>query len=115
MHTNKQISETFSKGKFNETYSAFAENISWQIIGSNITEGKDNVINYCNKMQIDIGATILNNVTVIEESNNIAITGFCNFVDEKTGAGRVDYCDVYEFENNLLKKIISYCIDVKAQ
>ena len=115
MHTNKQISETFSKGKFNETYSAFAGDISWQIIGSNITEGKENVISYCNKMQIDIGETVLNNVTIIEEGNNIAITGYCNFVDEKKGESRVDYCDVYQFENNQLKKIVSYCIDVKPQ
>ncbi len=99
--------------KFNETYSFFADDICWNIIGDKKITGKQNVIDYCNKMEIEIGVTVLNNLLIIEDKNSVAITGFCEYVNEKKLAGKVEYCDVYRFEEMQLKEITSYCIDLK--
>ena len=113
MATIREISETFSKGKFNETYAFFANDVCWNIIGDKKIIGKENVVEYCNKMQLEIGKTVLNNLQIIEDKNCVAINGFCEYVNETKLPGKVEYCDVYTFEELQLKEINSYRIDVK--
>ncbi len=109
---NKQISEAFSKGNFEAAYVHFSENIQWNIIGDQPIKGKENVIAHCQKMLEGMDGT-LSNTQVIEEGNSIAIEGNCNYTGEDGKPARVDYCDIYSFEDGKIVKITSYCISIK--
>lgn len=109
----KEISEEFSKGNFKFAYNYFADDIEWNVVGSTAVKGKEAVIDYCNKMLIEIGNSALINTSQIIGENVIAVQGYCDYVNENSTAGRIEYCDVYSFNEEKLREITSYCIEIK--
>ena len=112
--TNKEICQQFSEGNFPFCYNYFADNVEWDLVGSNTAKGKNNVIEYCDKMMTEMAATTLQNTNIIGESEHIAIEGICSYTDADSNPAEVAYCDVFRFANNKIVSITSYCIEKKA-
>ncbi len=106
----KTIVEAFSKGNFEFVYPHFSNEIEWHIVGDKKITGKNNVIEFCNKMLIEIAGSQLNNTNVVVDDNTIAIEGYCHYSDAENKAMQVQYCDVYSFRDDKVEKITSYCI-----
>jgi ketosteroid isomerase-like protein len=116
METTKKLSEEFSKGNFEFCYNYFTDDIQWNIVGGSIIKSKDAVIAYCNKMIVEMAGSKLNNTNYIGGDDSlIAVQGYCDYVKENNGPGRVEYCDVYRFNGEKLQEITSYCIEIKNQ
>ncbi|MEO6000719.1 MAG: nuclear transport factor 2 family protein [Chitinophagaceae bacterium] len=110
---SKKVSEEFSKGNFEFAFEHFADDISWNVVGASVTQGKEAVINNCTRMMTDMAHSTLNNTNYIVSENSIAIEGYCDFINENNTAGKVEYCDVYHFKDEKLQQITSYCIEIK--
>ena len=111
MNTNNRlISEQFSQGNFKDVYSFFEEAIEWNIIGNQLIIGKESVIEFCNKMLVEMESSILTNANILEAGNHIVIEGKCRYFNEKGEESFVNYCDIYRFEDSKIKTIASYCI-----
>ena len=110
----QQIAKAFSEGDFSATYVSMSDKIQWQIIGASTIDGKNNVINHCNKMKAEMGNSALINTNCIVGENMVAVQGYCAYHIDSGAPGRVDYCDVYKFSADELSAITSYVIEVKA-
>jgi len=107
---NRLISEQFSQGKFKDVYPFFEDTIEWNIIGDQLIIGKESVIEFCNKMLVEMESSVLTNANILEAGNQIVIEGKCRYFNAKGEESFVNYCDIYCFENNKIKTITSYCI-----
>jgi predicted SnoaL-like aldol condensation-catalyzing enzyme len=110
---NKNISEEFSKGNFEFAFNHFADDIQWNVVGSPVIKGKEAMIAYCNKMMTEMDGSKLNNTNQIGDDDLIAVQGYCDYVKENNEPGKLEYCDVYRFNNEKLQAITSYCIETK--
>jgi ketosteroid isomerase-like protein len=106
----KKISEEFSEGNFSAAFGHFDDNIQWEIVGDKIVKGKEDVIEFCNKMTAEMASSQLDNTNIVTENDRVAIEGNCKYVNAEHKPAQVRYCDVYTFENEKIKGITSYCI-----
>lgn len=61
-------------------------------------------------MLIEIASSELVNDSIIETPDQIVIEGKCRYFDAEGKEAFVHYCDIYRFENDIIKTITSYCI-----
>ena len=111
--TKEKVSEEFSKGNFEFAFDHFDDDIIWNVVGASEIRGKEAVINSCNKMLVDMANSTLNNTNYIVSENAIVIEGYCDYVNENNAPGKLEYCDVYNFNGEKIKQITSYCIEIK--
>jgi c-di-GMP-related signal transduction protein len=110
-----ELSSKFSEGNFAFCYDYFDNNIQWKIIGNKTLQGKEAVINFCEKMLQEMANTTFKNSNMVIENNTIVVEGNCKFFNEDNTEGEVSYCDVFKFENDKILKITSYCIENKSK
>ncbi len=113
LHTNpRQISEEFSKGNFEFAFGHLSENISWNIVGTELLTGKVKVIEYCNNTSAYFKEveTDFRVIDVMVDGDRVAITGMAVFINREQKKTEVSSCDVYRFDDGILKEIVSYCI-----
>ncbi len=110
---NRKISEQFSQGNFSAAYEHFDDEVQWQIVSDSTMKGKASVIEFCEKMSVEMATATLKNTNIIAAEDRVSIEGECDFTNDKGLAEKVKYCDVYRFENGKIKEITSYCITVK--
>ncbi len=109
--TTYSISQKFSSGDFPAVYTCFSDAIEWNLVGNQVVKGKRNVIDFCNKMLVEMEGSVLTNNNVVEGENQIVIEGKCRYFDTQGKEAFVHYCDVYTFEQDKLIRITSYCIE----
>ena len=114
--TQRQIAEAFSNGNFELTFPYLADTVQWTVVGDNVSEGKQAVIETCNKVAgyFKSVTTGFKTINIIAETNRFAINGTAEFMRDGKRVNFVSACDVYEFNNdNKLQTITSYCIEDK--
>jgi hypothetical protein len=82
--TNKEISEHFSKGNFPFCYDYFAENMEWNLVGNDITKGRNNVIEHCDKMMIEMATATLKIQMLLEKMRILQLKVFAVILTEIT-------------------------------
>lgn len=113
--TNQEIAEAFSAGKFQITFPFLADNIEWNIVGENLLQGKESVMQYGDQTakyftEVTTEFTMDN---LVVGNNCVAIDGTAVFTKKDGGKNYISSCDVYRFEGGMLKQINSYCISTK--
>lgn len=108
MPTNlKQISEAFSKGNFEFSTAYLAENIKWNILGSDAVIGKEQVLEVLKMSQLESFPEIIIK-NIVAEGNYVVVesTG-----KAKTKSGKPynqTYCDIFHFKNEKIQEITTY-------
>jgi hypothetical protein len=77
--------------------------------------GKEELIVHCNKMLAEMAGSKMNNTNIIKATDTIAIQGYCSYTNQDDTPGRVEYCDIYKFDEQKLFSITSYIIEVNLQ
>jgi len=116
--SQKKIAELFSHGKFDKTLNCLSEDITWNVIGENIFDGKKAVTKNCEQtaeyfksVQTDFKTDKL-----IESDNKVIVIGTAEFKRDGKRLNFISACDIYEFnEQNEIEKISSYCIPEKEE
>jgi ketosteroid isomerase-like protein len=111
--TITEIAKAFSNGEFEKTNRFISENAVWQVVEENIFKGKQAIIDNCEQVDsyFQSVTTDFKTLNVITEGNKVVINGTAEFLRDNKRISFVSACDVYEFDdNNLIKKITSYCI-----
>lgn len=104
------IVQKFSSGDFPAVYSFFSDTVEWNIVGNQVVKGKAEVIDFCNKMSIEMDGAVLTNANTVQAENQIVIEGKCRYFDAEGKEACVSYCDIYQFEKDKINRITSYCI-----
>jgi ketosteroid isomerase-like protein len=112
MMNNQQIAAAFSTGRFNDCYPYLANDVSWHVVGEHLLQGKDAVVQFCEKTAAYFASvsTDFKTANIIVDGDTIAIDGNANFITSENKTITVASCDVYRFEDGQLKAITSYCI-----
>lgn len=114
MHvTKKQIAESFSNGNFEFTYPHLSDQVEWHTISTFDCKGKTAVIVQCEKAASYFASitTYFRQINLIEDNNNVVITGTAEFYRNAKRIEFISACDVYEFDSDTkLAKITSYCL-----
>ncbi len=110
--TITQLSQEFSGGNFKYTYNFIADDIVWNIVGDKILKGKDAVIEFCNATaayfaEVETKFILVN---LISDGKAVAIDGTATFTNKENKLIQISSCDVYQFEEQQIKNITSYCI-----
>jgi hypothetical protein len=114
--SQEKIAQLLSMGNFEPTFPYLSEQITWDVVGKNLFQGKPEVINNCMRTAEYFNSVQTNFVTddIIVTDNKVVIKGTGEFLREGKRVNLITACDVYEFNRkNELKKITSYCIPEK--
>ena len=112
-HSKIEIARLFSNGNFESVFPYLSESVEWNVIGENVFKGKTNVIKSCEQTSKYFNSveTVFKTNDIIESGNKVIIRGTGEFFRDGKRLNLISACDVYEFnENNVLQKILSYCI-----
>ena len=106
------LSREFSGGNFKFAYNFLTDDIEWNIVGDKILKGKADVIEFCNTTaryfaEVSTKFVLIN---LICDGERVAIDGTAEFINKENKFIQISSCDVYQFENNCIKSITSYCI-----
>ncbi len=115
--SNKRICEEFSMGNFEFSFIFLSEDIKWNIVGDKVLNGKDSVIDFCNKTAeyFNQCKTEFSIKDIIIDQDFVVINGTAVFTDSKNKFTHISSCDVYRFNDGMLAEITSYCIETNNQ
>ena len=111
-----RIAETFSNGKFAETFPFLTESTVWSVVGEFQVTGKDQIIKKCQEIAayFDSVETRFIALNQIVDKDRVAINGTAEFIRNDKRVNFVNSCDVYVFDTSAnLVSITSYCIQDK--
>ncbi len=108
----KSIALAFSNGKFSEGYDYLAPDASWEIVGEKLLHGKQVIIDYCKNTAayFDTVETVFTPGHIMQDGNLVVVNGTAVFTNKEQKITMVSSCDMYAFEEGLLKRMTSYCI-----
>lgn len=109
----KDIAKAFSSGNFEQTYPYLSEEVTWNVVGENVFQGKSDVIANCEQTAKYFKSiqTDFKTEDLISIDNKVVIRGTGEFFKDGKRVNLITACDVYEFnDNNELETIYSYCI-----
>ncbi|MFT4600148.1 MAG: hypothetical protein ACI857_000318 [Arenicella sp.] len=115
--TKKEIAESFTTGRFEDTFPYLAEGVTWNIVGDKELCGKSEVVSNCQATSeaSNLVQKIFTQEQLIRDKNKIVIKGSGEFIRQGKRVNLIASCDVYEFnDNNEIETISSYCIAEKS-
>jgi len=111
---NKEIiiefNVAFDKGVSNDIARFVTDDFEWHMLGDSVIKGKDNFLQFF----VDHPDMKMISVTkdhIIVDGNTASLDGEVQCTDKSGKIYDMYYCDVYELENGLIKKMISYTVD----
>ena len=109
-----QIAEEFCRHRFAVTYPYLADEIKWNMVGSEELIGRDVVIARCEE-----SATFLETVSstfttfkVTRAETFVVVESAAQFQDQENQISSVASCDVFQFSDGRLVEITSYVIEL---
>ncbi len=111
-----RVAESFSKGRFTETYDYLAPDVHWVVVEESETTGKEEVIKKCGQVAayFESVETDFKTQHIVRSEQIVVVSGTAEFFRGGTSISFVSACDMYEFDDSdHLSKITSYCIQRK--
>ena len=112
---NSEIAKAFSSHNFEKVYPFLHDDIRWNLVGGQPIEGKENVIETCNQSAEYLKGTTtkFSRFKTIAAGERVVIDSVAEYIDSENKSNFVASCDIYEFKNNGLSEITSYCIELE--
>ena len=109
-----QIAEAFSSHRFIETYPYLADEIKWNIVGSEELMGRKAVIARCEESAkyLETVSTTFTKLKITRAENCAVVEGAAQFQDQENQTSSVASCDVFQFSDGRLIEITSYAIEL---
>ena len=110
------VASAFSLGNFDAAYIYLTGETIWNTPGEFRLTGKEEIQQHCQKVKtyFDNITTDFQQLEIIENENNVVITGKARFIKEGKCINQIASCDVYKFANDgTIISITSYCVSEK--
>jgi hypothetical protein len=107
----KELNIAFVKSDISFITDSISDDISWNLVGDTLIQGKNNVTDVLEKMKRNQATKLIIN-NIITHGKAGAVNGEISLDNGKI----YDYCDVYEFRSakgTNVKSIMSYVIEIK--
>ena len=104
----------FSRHRFREAVDAFAQDVSWTLVGGEIVRGKSAVVALCEQSQRDLEGvtTTWDAFRVADAGSTVVVESWATYVTANGDRSRVASCDLYDFHDGLLTGITSFTVEV---
>ncbi|QHV99097.1 nuclear transport factor 2 family protein [Spirosoma endbachense] len=112
--TIQQIAEAFSRHDFASTYPYLSNTIQWNLIGSQVLIGTQDIIAACEQSAayLKTVTTTFDMFLVLSTQNDIVIDSLSTYADSEQRRSKAASCDWYRFKKGILAEITSYTIEV---
>ena len=105
--TIKEISVNFAKGNLELSATYLAEDVKWNILGSNQIIGKEQVLEVSKMLQLQ-SFPVITIKNIIAEGNNVVVESTGKATTKSGKPYNQTYCDVFRFENEKIQEITTY-------
>ena len=112
--TIEQIAEAFCSHRFAETYLYMADEIKWNIVGSEELVGRETVISRCDESAkyLETVSTTFTKLKLTRAETCVIVEGAAQYQDQEKQTSSVASCDVFQFSDGRLVEITSYNIEL---
>src|SRR5215210_4454149 len=109
-----QIAEAFSSHRFVVTYPYMANEIKWNIVGSEELVGREAVVARCEESAkyLETVSTTITKLKINRAETFVVVEGVAQFQDQENQTSSVASCDVFQFSDGRLVEITSYNIEL---
>lgn len=110
----EQIADAFCSYRFVVTYPYMADEIKWNIVGSEELVGREAVIDRC-EMSAKLLETVSATITKLRVSGGesfVVVEGAAQFQVQENQTSSVASCDVFQFSDGRLVEITSYVVEL---
>ena len=110
--SQEQIAEAYSNGEFEKVFPCLDDEIEWRVFGQFHVQGRAAVEKRCREIAdyFKSVTTEFKQGTKIVSSNKVAVSGTAEFGKDSRRLEFVNACDIYEFCDDKLRRITSYCL-----
>lgn len=109
----EKVNTAFAENKMEDFLSECADDLVWNMVGENITTGKDKVREYMASMD-DMEPPKFTVAKIIAEGDSIVCWGDMSMKGQDGVEGNYSYCDVYEFSAGKITRLDSYVVKQKT-
>ena len=103
----KRISEEFAKGNLAFSEEFLADDIKWNILGSDTIVGKEQVLEVSKMAQLQ-SYPVITIKNIVQEGDWVVIESTGEAKTKKGKQYNQAYCEVYRFDNEKLQEITTY-------
>ncbi|WP_310395603.1 nuclear transport factor 2 family protein [Hymenobacter sp.] len=113
----QQLAEAFSRHEFETTRPYLADAIRWNMVGSEVISGKENVVNTCQQSVRYLADVQVNfmKCRVIAGDQHVVVESLAEYTDPQQQLSKVASCDIYEFADGKIVEITSYAVEIPLQ
>lgn len=104
-----QIAEAFCNYRFAETYPYLADEIKWNIVGTEELVGREAVIDRCaaSAKFLETVSPTITKLKINSAETCVVVEGAAQFQDQENQTSSVASCDVFQFSDERLVEITS--------
>src|SRR3954463_7730125 len=112
--TNEDVARAISSHQFEAAIPRLADDIVSPPVGEEPLRGKDAVLALLEATEAELAATTseFERLRAIPAGDTVVIDSIAHYVDATGDASTVASCDIYEFEEGLIREIRSFNIEL---
>ena len=113
---NREIAESFSQHRFQDTFDRLAPDIVWRLVGNSDLHGRDEVIAACRSTLKENEGTVTTWLRFVSTGDGpvVAVDAIGRY-ESPDGVSAVSSCDIYEFTDGMITLITSYAVEVDTE
>lgn len=111
---NESVARAFSSHAFTGTYSKFAPDIRWNVVGGDQLQGREQVVRHCeaSAQYLANAVTTFHKFRVIAAGDFVVVDSIATYAEPEQQYSHVASCDIYQFDGELLLEITSYNVEL---
>ena len=107
-----EIVSAFDNNDIEAILSCVTDDIEWHMLGDQTVSGKENLRQFFTD-HADMKMVSSTKNHIIIEGDSVSIDGDVHCSDGKTKDFHFHYCDIYDIENEKIKRITTYTVNKK--
>lgn len=112
---NRSVANDFSGHRFADTYQHLHRDVTWSARGESLTVGREAVIAACEASTRELDSLTTEFLTFrgVAEADTVVIETVGRYLDPDGAASFVASCDLYDFTDGLVTRIVSYAAEIE--
>ena len=111
--TIQEVNSCFEQNRMEDFYTFCTPNIIWEIVGNETFNGLEEIRIFSEHVTKNPFKTVIKPNFIIADSNIGVSEGITEMIYENGTTMTMRYTDIYHFEGHKIRKMITYCVELK--